>query len=128
MGHHTVLLLLDHVRAKRPYIRTVSKWVQELGLRGAFIFQWKLILLLLQGQTEDITEYLSRHRTQCIDVDSKGRKCKERMMSVIAEVQGPPIEDIFVVQELNSADELKHFFIQAGLKVLYESYVRQLSE
>ncbi|XP_023708508.1 RWD domain-containing protein 3-like isoform X3 [Cryptotermes secundus] len=54
MANHTVILLLDHVRAKRPYIRTVSKWVQELGLRGAFIFQWKLILLLLQGQTEDI--------------------------------------------------------------------------
>jgi hypothetical protein len=50
------------------------------------------------------------------------------MMTAIAEVQGPPIEDKFVVQELNSADELKHFFIQAGLKDLYESYVRQLSE
>lgn len=49
-------------------------------------------------------------------------------MTVIAEVQGPPIEDRFVVQELNTADELKHFFIQAGLKDMYESYVRQLSK
>lgn len=49
-------------------------------------------------------------------------------MTVIAEVQGPPIEERFVVQELNSADELEHFFIQAGLKDFYESYVRQLSE
>lgn len=49
-------------------------------------------------------------------------------MTVIAEVEGPLIEDRFVVQELNSANELKCFFIQAGLKDLYESYVRQLSE
>lgn len=54
MTNHTVLLLLDHVRAKKQYIRTVTKWVQDLDLKGAFVFQKKLILLLLQGQIENI--------------------------------------------------------------------------
>ena len=30
-------------------------------------------------------EYVSRQRTVSVDVDSRGRSCKERMMSVLAE-------------------------------------------
>ena len=54
MGNNTVILVLDHMRAKRPYVRTVSKWVQDLDLRGVFVFQRKLILLVLQGHSENI--------------------------------------------------------------------------
>ena len=33
----------------------------------------------------DIQEYIHLQRTVSVDVDSKGRSCKERMMSVLAE-------------------------------------------
>ena len=53
-GNYTVIISLDHVRAKRLYVRTVNKWVQDLDLRGAFVFQRKLILLVLQGHAQNV--------------------------------------------------------------------------
>lgn len=75
-----------------------------------------------------LQEYLYRHRTQCIDVDSAGRKCKERMMTVLAEMECQPIEDKFVVLEIDTVEQLKKFFVEIGLQDLYESYVRQLNK
>lgn len=49
-------------------------------------------------------------------------------MTVIAEVQCPLIEDKFVVHDVDTADELKDLFVEAGLKDLYELYVRHLSK
>ena len=75
-----------------------------------------------------LQEYLSRHRTQCIDVDSGGRKCKERMMTVVAELEFPIMADKFIVKDLESSEELKNLFTEIGLKELYESHVKHLSK
>lgn len=45
----TVLLHVDHMRAKGKYVKTIHKWVDELGLTGRLLFWEKLILIILQG-------------------------------------------------------------------------------
>ncbi len=45
----SVLLQLDHMRAKNKYCRTVLTWAKEFDLTGRLIFQGKLIFILLQG-------------------------------------------------------------------------------
>lgn len=86
------LLLLDHMHDRAGYSRTIKSWCKELGISGALIFQGggpggcsPLILVLLRGSPADVDEYLRRQRTETVDVDSRGRKCKERMMRVLVE-------------------------------------------
>ncbi|KAG2435070.1 hypothetical protein HYH02_012066 [Chlamydomonas schloesseri] len=61
-------------------------WARDLGLTGRLVFGPSgLILELLEGEAAGLRHYLVRHRTEAVDVDSRGRKCKERMMDVIGQ-------------------------------------------
>lgn len=51
--------------------------------------QGALILVLLQGEAPHVSDFMLRQRTELVDVDSRGRKCKERMMSVMLEQDVP---------------------------------------
>lgn len=87
---YTVLLLkLDHIRNRSRYIKTMTRWTEELKLSGRILFVGHLIFILLTGVAEDIKEYLRRHKSCNIDVDSSGKPCKERMMTVLAQEQAP---------------------------------------
>lgn len=50
----TVLLHLDHMRAKGKYIKMVEKWCRDLDLAGRLMFMGKMILILLQGDKRNI--------------------------------------------------------------------------
>ena len=45
----------------------------------------RLILIHLRGSADAIRDFIANMRTCVVDVDSKGRKCKERMMKVLAQ-------------------------------------------
>ena len=50
----TVLLHIDHMRAKAKYIKTLQKWTEEFGLTGMIIFCRTFIFVLLQGHMDCI--------------------------------------------------------------------------
>ncbi|EFJ47435.1 hypothetical protein VOLCADRAFT_92146 [Volvox carteri f. nagariensis] len=84
-GLQVLLIRLDHMHNRALYGKIIGSWVRELRLTGRLIFQKNLILLLLEGDGDALREYLVRHRTESVDVDSRGRKCKERMMNVVVQ-------------------------------------------
>ncbi|GFR49064.1 hypothetical protein Agub_g11090, partial [Astrephomene gubernaculifera] len=84
-----LLLKLDHMHSRALYVRTITAWARELRLTGRLIFQGNLILVLLEGEADAVRQYLVRHRTENVDVDSRGRKCKERMLQVIVQAPHP---------------------------------------
>ena len=53
-GLWTTLLHLDHMRAKTKYVKTVEKWASDLRLTGRLMFMGKIILILLQGDRNNI--------------------------------------------------------------------------
>ena len=55
------------------------------GAHGALVQQGRHILVLLCGSRASITRYLRLHRTTPVDVDGKGRRCKEKKMDVLWE-------------------------------------------
>jgi len=73
-----VLVHIDHMRAKGSYVELVAGWATSLGLCGRLIFVDRLILLYLRGRDSAVREYLRLHRTTPVDVDSDGRRCKEK--------------------------------------------------
>ncbi|XP_077981258.1 RWD domain-containing protein 3-like isoform X2 [Glandiceps talaboti] len=123
------ILHIDHMRAQQKYIKIITSWVAELKLTGTLLLQGHLILLILQGQQSDLKEYMVRHRTQKVDVDSNGRSCKEKMMSVLCELALPSsvtrCQD-FQVRKLDSKEDLETIFQDMQLEDLYKKYVVML--
>lgn len=122
----TALLHIDHMRARGKYIKTIQKWTDDLNLAGRLIFHGSLIFLLLLGNREDIKEYIVRMKTVNIDVDSKGRSCKERMMKVVAEEElDNPDKRIssFEVIEATSLDDVHNIFTAAFLEPIFKQHI-----
>lgn len=84
-----LLLRLDHMRNKNRYIKTITRWIDELNLNGRLFLASYLILILLTGETGNVREYLRRHKTCNVDVDSSGKPCKERMINVLVLEKAP---------------------------------------
>ncbi|XP_071983844.1 RWD domain-containing protein 3 isoform X2 [Engystomops pustulosus] len=125
-GTWITLLHLDHMRAKNKYVKTLEKWTSDLRLTGKLMFMGKIILILLQGDKSDIREYLVLQKTCKVDVDSTGKKCKERMISVLCEMKLSPEHQrltTFEVKEYPAASELERDFALAGLSTLFTEFV-----
>ncbi|XP_032884787.1 RWD domain-containing protein 3 [Amblyraja radiata] len=125
-GIWTALLHLDHMRAKGKYIKSIGKWTSDLRLAGRLMFMGKLILILLQGERKDIKDYLVVQKTTKVDVDSSGKRCKEKMISVLCEERlqaGQRRLTNFAVKEFTSECELHKEFETLGLSDLYDKFV-----
>uniref|UniRef100_A0A8C8S5P4 RWD domain-containing protein 3 n=1 Tax=Pelusios castaneus TaxID=367368 RepID=A0A8C8S5P4_9SAUR len=129
-GIWTVLLHLDHMRAKAKYVKTVEEWTSNLRLTGRLMFMGKIILILLQGERTSIKEYLILQKTSKVDVDSSGKKCKEKMISVLCETKVQTeykrYNLAFEVKEFSTLDELQKEFEAAGLIELFSEFVPAL--
>ncbi|CAM5161848.1 unnamed protein product [Natator depressus] len=128
-GIWTILLHLDHMRAKAKYVKTVEKWTSDLRLTGRLMFMGKMILILLQGDRTGIKEYLILQKTSKVDVDSSGKKCKEKMISVLCETKVQTEHkrfQAFEVKEYSTLDELQKEFEAAGLTELFSEFVPAL--
>lgn len=125
----TALLHLDHMRSKAKYIKLVEKWASELRLTGR-LFTGKLILILLQGTKGNIKQYIHLLKSVKVDVDSSGKRCKEKMMSVLCEIPQPEDKRMmttFEVKDILSLDDLKREFDLVGLNELYHQFVSSLT-
>ncbi|XP_054341668.1 RWD domain-containing protein 3 isoform X1 [Pongo pygmaeus] len=128
-GLWITLLHLDHMRAKTKYVKTVEKWASDLRLTGRLMFMGKIILILLQGDRNNLKEYLILQKTSKVDVDSSGKKCKEKMISVLFETKVQTEHKRFLafeVKEYSALDELQKEFETAGLKKLFSEFVLAL--
>jgi len=73
---------IHHMHDQRNYTKTLRNWADELGVSGG-VFTWgRCILLVTVGRSENISDFFQRFRTSPVDVDSKGRKCKEKYVSL----------------------------------------------
>jgi hypothetical protein len=77
------LLRLHHMHDRPGYSRAIGRAATASGLAGRLVFSGRLILILLYGPAEALEAYLTWHRTATPDVDSRGRRCRERMMEVV---------------------------------------------
>jgi hypothetical protein len=82
-----VILRLDHMRNRTCYLKTLSGWTKDLDIRMIVFFAHKVILIIFEGQSENVKEFLRRFRSCNIDVDCSGKPCKEKMMTIVAQIQ-----------------------------------------
>ncbi|XP_078352976.1 LOW QUALITY PROTEIN: RWD domain-containing protein 3-like [Oculina patagonica] len=128
-GDDSILLLkLDHMRNKNRYIRTITRWIDELNLNGRLFFASYLILILLTGETDNVREYLRRHKTCNVDVDSSGKPCKERMINVLVQEKAPSNLRICGLGEgeCKSLSELEERFTELNLEHFFKEHIKPL--
>ncbi|CAL1265846.1 unnamed protein product [Larinioides sclopetarius] len=87
--NHMAIILIDHIRQRNRYLKALRTWASELNVVGVLIFCHKWIFLIIQGSKKKVKEYIIRHRTSCIDVDSSGKPCKEKMSKMLFEGDSP---------------------------------------
>lgn len=123
-GPVTALLMLDHMRSKVRYTHTILKWATGLALAGCLLFVGKFIFIVLQGHAANVKEYIKLQRSSNVDVDSRGKKCKERMMSVLHQgiLLGKGFKDFSVI-ECSNQQEVLEIFRRTELVPLYEDHI-----
>lgn len=118
------ILQLDHMRSKNRYRKAIESWCKELNLTGCLIFCLKWIFIVLNGEEEDIKAYIQRNRTLSVDVDSSGRPCKERLLSVLHNGKHKPDKDglflEFNVHELSNLEQLRSFIMESEVSHLFD--------
>merc|ERR1711879_156572 len=107
---------------------TLRSWTIELGLWCRLVIGQRRILLVIASSSTDephnpVKTFEKRLRTCKVDVDSRGRPCKERMAKVLCEceiVLGDFQSGSFEVKEV---DDLEVAFAAMGLLSVYEKFV-----
>ncbi|XP_038557527.1 RWD domain-containing protein 3 [Micropterus salmoides] len=127
----TAVLSLDHIRSRNRYIGLLERWTQQLQLTGRLLLG-PSILVILQGARPNIKEFCRLLKTVKVDVDSSGKKCKERMMKVLIETLsssscGHGLQG-FVVKNYQSLPELTAAFQEINMTELYQQILPSLSD
>ncbi|XP_037999884.1 RWD domain-containing protein 3 isoform X2 [Motacilla alba alba] len=82
-----------------------------------------------QKHLSEPMEYLILQKTSKVDVDSSGKKCKEKMMRVLCETELQSQHKrflMFEVKEYSAPEELQKEFETAGLTTLFSEFVPPL--
>ncbi|ROT69598.1 RWD domain-containing protein 3 [Penaeus vannamei] len=117
------VLQLDHMRNKTRYVKTIQRWCRDLSIVGGLVFYSRWIFLILQGDEESIKTYIQRNKTQVVDVDSSGRPCKERLLSVLHIGDHPVMLTEFSTCDFKNITDLKEWMMDAKLVDIYESVI-----
>lgn len=76
-----VVAKLDHMRSSTSYMKLLERWCSQLSVKMVVVVSRdRGILVVLEG--EGVARLLQRWKTENVDVDSRGRPCKERMLQV----------------------------------------------
>lgn len=126
----TAVLSLDHIRSQNRYTGLLERWTQQLQLTGTLLLG-RNILVILQGARSNIKEFCRLLKTVKVDVDSSGKKCKERMMKVLIETPSSSsfrngLLQGFVVKTYQSLAELTVAFQE--MTELYQQILPSLSD
>ena len=107
------LVLIDHMNNGRAYSKKIAAWAQQLSIAGRQLSRAAAqkrapkaaagaagggggggrlegVIVLLLGDSSAISGWLTRLRTQYVDVNAKGLNCKERKSTVLSRGPAPP--------------------------------------
>lgn len=93
-----LVLRVDHMNKPKQYLSKLSKWCKQLGLSGRVWHRPPTrdnariqdVYIALLGVEGPLDTFLARLRTEYVDVDSRGVRCKERKSTVLSRRNAPP--------------------------------------
>ncbi|XP_031574414.1 RWD domain-containing protein 3-like [Actinia tenebrosa] len=120
-----VVVKLDHMRNRTCYLKTLTAWANDLDISIMVLFAHKLILLVFEGSSDHVKEFLKRFRSSNIDVDSSRKPCKEKMMKILVQIRHPTKLGSAGLnwKESKSNAELENNFKEFNLLDIYSKFV-----
>lgn len=108
-GHAHAVVRIDHMNDGKGYTKTLRRWSRELRVDARVFYERKSIrennpegsgrspegpdggltgrvegvYAVLGGDGDDVRTFLTRLRTEFVDVDARGARCKERKSTVL---------------------------------------------
>ena len=84
--HSILIARIDHMRSEAKYFKLLKSWAKQLQLSGKVLNTGlHSIYTVITGEGREVDEFLKRWKTQCVDIDSHGRPCKEKMISILCQ-------------------------------------------
>ncbi len=84
---------IDHMNDSKNYMKALKKWCEQLGLAARVFYREagtakasgrvEAVLVVLEGPDDAVGGWLTRLRSEYVDVDGRGGKCKERKSTVM---------------------------------------------
>ena len=86
---------LDHMRNERLYMKNMKQWSNRHAVSCTLLDSGRCgIIGIVVGVSRGVDAFMQTWRTQHVDVDSKGRSCKERRMTVLCKAKYPDTDDM----------------------------------
>jgi len=120
------LVLVDHMNDGKQYRKWLRKTARQLDcllfIQQCYLDYSKRPLIVVGAMGTRVPEYMKRWRTSRVDVDSKGRPCLERQMTVIIDgpmdctrVEGLDWDRLQAEEHINvSMEQLKCLIVTVG--------------
>ena len=81
---HVSITQFDHMRNQQSYVKTLERWIKDLEIAGTLIFCGRAkIYLILFGSEDKLRAFQQLLKTSNVDVNSRGRPCKEKLSKVL---------------------------------------------
>ena len=87
---HEMVLRIDHMNEPTGYLRALAKWAGQLGVAGVVLHRpaaatgrLSNVMVATRAEESAIAELLHRLRTELVDVNRSGAKCRERQATVL---------------------------------------------
>lgn len=84
---------IDHMNDSKGYMKSLKKWCEQLGLAARVFYREaasgkasgrvEAVVVVLEGPDDAVSGWLTRLRSEYVDVDGRGAKCKERKSTVM---------------------------------------------
>jgi len=79
-----IVIKIDHMRNSSEYVKTLERWCGQLGVRAVLVVSSDQgLIFLLEGDKINTSNFMINWKTTSIDVDSRGKPCKERMIQIL---------------------------------------------
>ena len=132
---HYAVVHIDHMNDSRNYFKLLKKWANKLSLNVRILYRnpdhnkvknrsggsrVENIYLLLSGNcAEGIKSFLSQLRTEFVDIDAKGKKCKERNAKLLGQRSSsvPPMDESKTSVITSSKTGNNHFIGFVGFEI-----------
>lgn len=86
---HLCVTKLNHMRSEQKYFKLLNSWAKELAITGKVlkVGDHRGIYAVLIGPEEALAVFLKKWKACKVDIDSHGRPCKEKLISVLCQQQ-----------------------------------------
>jgi hypothetical protein len=125
------LIEINHMRDQSRYVKNLSSWAEELHVELKVLHlkfrkldnHWIIVI----GDEKRVKIFKKYLRTRSVDIDSKGRPCKERLVKDLASKNLNEIKEHFasdpIGEDFESIDQLKTWFDSSKLSDLFDHSV-----